>query len=137
MTHWIIEKFGRFTDVGSYRISESFIRAYTYVILSSQSSVRLHIISNTSSVLTAQKAFMNNFENIVNCRVDIWEDIKCYQDGLSYTLSKADYSVGEGIYMLPSDMSLKVKSRTAGHNNGGSLYLMVHLVWAGMIWSIL
>ena len=35
---------------------------------------------NRASALTAQKAFLNDFENIVNCRVDIREDIKLYQD---------------------------------------------------------
>ena len=40
--------------------------------------MRSRIIVNTASALTAQKAFLNNFENIVNKRVDISEDIKCY-----------------------------------------------------------
>ena len=93
-----------FTDVGLYRISES-VRAYAYLILSSQASARSSIVGNTVSALTAQSAFLNNFENVVNCRVDIREDIKRYQDTLIYTLSKVDYSVGENIYMLPSDMT--------------------------------
>ena len=105
MTHWIIEKSQGFTDVGLLRISES-VRAYAYLILSSQTSARSGIVENTASALTAQKAFLNNFEDIVNRRVDIREDIKCYQDTLSYTSSKVDYSVGENIYMLPSDMTL-------------------------------
>ena len=67
--------------------------------------------------LTAQSAFWNNFENVVNRRVDIREDTKRYQDTLSYASSKVDYSVGESIYMLPSNMNLKVKTGTVGHNN--------------------
>ena len=39
MTRWIIEKSVGFTDVGIYRISES-VRAYLYLILSSQASAR-------------------------------------------------------------------------------------------------
>ena len=39
------------------------------------------------SALKAQKAFSNSFENIVNCRVNILEDIKRYQDTLSYASS--------------------------------------------------
>ena len=46
MTQWIIEKSVGFTDVGLYRISES-ARAYAYLILSSQASVRSVIIGNT------------------------------------------------------------------------------------------
>ena len=60
---------------------------------------------------------MNNFQNVVNRRVNIQEDIKRYQDTLSYASSKVDYSVGENIYMLPSDMNLKIRSRTVGYNN--------------------
>ena len=60
---------------------------------------------------------MNNFEDIVNCRVNIQEDIKHYQDTLSYASSKVDYSVGEHLYMLPSNMALKIKTGTVGHNN--------------------
>ena len=60
---------------------------------------------------------MNNFENIVNRRVDIREDIKRYQDTLNYASSKVDYSVGENLYMLPSNMELKIKTGTVGYNN--------------------
>ena len=105
-----------FTDVGLLRISES-IRAYAYLILSSQASARSSIVGNMASSLTAQSAFLNNFEDIVNRRVNIQEDIKHYQDTLSYASSKADYSVGENLFMLPSNMKLKIKTGTVGYNN--------------------
>ena len=82
MTRWIIEKSVGFTIVGLLKISES-VRAYAYLILSSQASARLSIVENMASALTAQSAFLNNFENIVNRRVDIREDLKHYQDTLS------------------------------------------------------
>ena len=116
MTRWIIEKSVGFTDVGLLRISES-VRVYAYLILSSQASARSGIVGNTASALTAQSAFLNNFENVVNHRVDFREDIKHYQDTLSYASSKVDYSVGEHLYMLPSDMTLKIRSGTVGYNN--------------------
>ena len=116
MTRWILEKSVGFTDVGLLKISES-VRAYAYLILSSQASARSSIVGNTASALTAQSAFLNNFENIVNRRVDIWEDIKRYQDTLSYASSKVDYSVGESINMLPSNMTLKIKTGTVRYNN--------------------
>ena len=53
----------------------------------------------------------------MNRRVDIREDIKRYQDTLSYASSKVDYSVGENIYMLPSDMNLNIRSGTVRYNN--------------------
>ena len=39
MTQWILEKSDGFTDVGLYKISET-VRAYAYLILSSQASAR-------------------------------------------------------------------------------------------------
>ena len=116
MTRWIIEASDGFTDVGLYKISES-VRAYAYLILSFQASARSGIVGNTASALTAQSAFLNNFENVVNRRVDIGEDVKRYQDTLSYVSSKVDYSVGQNIYMLPSDMNLKIRSGTVRYNN--------------------
>ena len=116
MTRWIIEKSVGFTDIGLLRISES-VRAYAYLILSSQASARPSIVGNMASSLTAQSAFLNNFENVVNRRVDIREDIKRYQGTLSYTSSKVNYSVGESIYMIPSDMNLKIRLGTVGYNN--------------------
>ena len=89
MTWWIIEKSVGFTDVGLLRISES-IRAYAYLILSSQASARSGIVGNTASALTAQSPFLNNFEDIVNRKVDVREDIKRYQNTLSYASSKVD-----------------------------------------------
>ena len=105
-----------FTDVGLLRISES-IRAYAYLILSSQASARSSVIGNTASALTAQSAFLNNFENVVNRRVEIHKDVERYQDTLSYASSKVDYSVGEHLYMHPSDMTLKIRLGTVGYNN--------------------
>ena len=106
MTRWIIEKLVGFTDVGLLRILES-VRAYAYLILSSQVSARSSIVGNTASALTSQSAFLNNFEDIVNRSVNIQEDIKRYQDTLSWTCTKVDYSVRQNIYMLASNMELR------------------------------
>ena len=116
MTQWIIEKSVGFTDEGLYKISES-VRAFAYLILSSQASARSGIVGNTVSALTAKSAFLNNFENVVNHSVDIREDIKRYQKTLSYASSKVDHSVGQNIYMLPSDMNLKIRLGTVGYDN--------------------
>ena len=131
MTRWIIEKSVGLTYVGLLKISES-VRAYAYLILSSQASARSSIVGNMASALTAQSAFLNDLENVVNCRVDIREDLKCYQDTLSYASSKVDYSVGENLFMLPSNMELKIKTGTVGYNNKFS-YPMVTLVWGKMM----
>ena len=134
MTRWIIKNSQGFTDVGLLRISEN-VRAYAYLILSSQASATSRIIGNTTSTLTAQEAFLNNFKNIVNWRVDIREGIKPYQNTFSCASSKIDYSVGENIYMLPSDTNLNIKSGTVGYNNK---ILVSHRGFSlgKMIWSI-
>ena len=53
----------------------------------------------------------------MNRKVDIQEDVKRYQETLSYASSKVDYSVGENIFILPSDMELIIRSGTVGYNN--------------------
>ena len=97
-------------------MSES-VRAYVYLILSSHASMRSGIVGNTASALTAQSAFLNNFEDIVNRRINIEEDIKHTKTLFSYASSKVDYSMGENIYMLPSNMNLKIRSETVRYNN--------------------
>ena len=52
-----------FTDVGLLKISES-VQAYAYLILSSHASARSSIVENMAGALTAQSAFLNNFEDI-------------------------------------------------------------------------
>ena len=116
MFQWTIQSSNGFTDIGLVRISES-IHAYAYLILTSQASARVNIVGNTANALTTQQAYLNNFENIVNRRVDIQADIKRYQDTLNYASSKVDYSVGEELYMLPSDMNLRIRRGVSGYSN--------------------
>ena len=130
MTDWSIEKSLGFTDVGLLRISES-VRAHANLILSSQATARSHIIGNTASAFTAQKAFLNNFKNVVNQRVDIREDIKWYQNTISYASSKVNERMVLGVCMLPSNMNLNIRLGTVGYNNKN------HSVWERTIWSIL
>ena len=72
--------------------------------------------------------FFNNFENVVNRKVDIQEDVKRYQETLSYTLSKVDYSVGENLFMLPSNVELRSDRELSGIIIKFS-FLIVTLVW--------
>ena len=62
-------------------------KALGLLILISQASVRSGIVGNVTSALTAQKAFLNNFEDIVNRRVDI-RKISSITKTLSYASSK-------------------------------------------------
>ena len=116
MFRWVITSSEGFTDVGVNKIDES-IRAYVYLILTSQVGARSRIVGKDGKSLDAQRIYINNFENIVNRRVDTQEDIKRFQDTLNDASSKVDYSVGEDLYMLPSDMNLRIKQGVAGYNN--------------------
>ena len=116
VTCWIIKKSQGFTDTGLLRISES-VKAYAYLILSLQTSARFSTIENTSSALTAQKAFLNNFKNVANCRVDIQKTSNGIKTPLVMLPAGSITAWGEGIYMLLSNMNLNIRSGTAGYKN--------------------
>ena len=116
MTRSIVERSQGLTKPDLFMISES-VRTYDYLVLISQASAISLIVDKDASAFTVQRVFMNNFEDVVNRTVDIQQDIKRYQDTLNYASSKVGYSVGQGIYMLPSDMDLNIKTGVAGYNN--------------------
>ena len=82
----------------------------------SQTSTRGPIIGHEAQNLDAQRTFLNTFENIVNRRVNIPEDIQRFQKTLQYARSKVDYVIGEFIYMLPSNMNLRI-GKVKNYNN--------------------
>ena len=86
------------------------------MILTSQTSTRGPIVGHEARNLDAQRTFLNTFENIVNRRVNIPEDIRRFQNTLQYARSKVDYAIGEFIYMLPSDMNLRI-GNVRNYNN--------------------
>ena len=106
-SRWIIEKSDGLTTLGLQKLSES-VKDYTYLILTSQTSTRGPIIGHEERNLDAQRTFLNTFENIVNRRVNIPENIRRFQKTLQYARSKVDYVIGEFIYVLPSDMNLRI-----------------------------
>ena len=114
-SRWIIEKSEGLTTLGIQKLSES-VRDYAYLILTSQTSTRGPIVGHEARNLDAQRTFLNTFENIVNRRVNIPEDIRRFQKTLQYARSKVDYAIGEFVYMLPSDMNLQI-GNVRNYNN--------------------
>ena len=114
-SRWIIEKLEGLTILGLQKLSET-VRDYAYLILTSQTSTRGPIIGHEARNLDAQRTFLNTFENIVNRRVNIPEDIRRFQKTLQYARSKVDYVIGEFIYMLPSNMNLWI-DKVKDYNN--------------------
>ena len=64
--------------------------------------------------MDAQQLFKDTLKSLIN--VDLSIDIEKYQGVLEHALSKVDFSVGIGIYMLPSNLSLNI-GKTKGYNN--------------------
>ena len=88
--------------------------AYVYLVLSSQVQARSTIVGNSAPAVDAQQLFKDTFKSLIN--EDLSIDIEKYQGVLKHALSKVDFSVGIGIYMLPSNLNLSI-GKTKGYNN--------------------
>ena len=92
------------------------VRDYAYLILTSQTSTGSQIIGSGTSEFDAQRTFLNTFENIIVRRVYIPEDKLRFQEVLQYTRSKVNFVIGEKMYMIPSDMNLRI-GKIKNYNN--------------------
>ena len=61
-----------------------------------------------------RQLFKNTFKSLIN--EDLAIDIEKYQGVLEHALSKVDFSVGIGIYMLPSKLNLAI-GKKEGYNS--------------------
>ena len=67
--------------------------------------------------MDAQQVFKSAFKALISNRdYSIGVDIFQHQGVLEHALSKIDFSVGMGIYMLPSNLNLNI-GKTKGYNN--------------------
>ena len=73
-------------------------------------------MGNSAPAVDAQQVFNSAFKALINEDYSIVIDIRRYQGVLEHALSKVDFSVGIGIYMLPSDLNLNIE-KTKGYNN--------------------
>ena len=105
-SRWIMNSSHGLTKYGLEKVSES-IRAYSYLVLTSQASARHGILGVTAQSLAAQRILYDNLEDVINKAVSLEADIGRYQSTLKYARSTLDYSVGKGLYMLPSNLLLK------------------------------
>ena len=114
-TRWIITQSKGFTRRGIEKISR-FVRSYVYLVLTSQVQARSSIVGNSAPAVDAQKVFKSTFKELINEDYSIGIDIERYQGVLEHALSKVDFSVGIGIYMLASNLNLSI-GKTKGYNN--------------------
>ena len=103
---WIMPKSQGLTKQGLTMLGES-IRVYVDCLLTAQSSVRTSITGSSARNFEAQDLFVTGIEDYVKDDTLLHEDIKRYQEILSNAKSAVDFSIGKGIYMLPSDLTLK------------------------------
>ena len=87
------------------------MRAYVYLV-----QARSSIVGNSAPAVDAQQVFKSTFKALINEEYSIAIDIERYQGVLEHALSKSDFSVGIGIYMLPSNLNLN-NGETKGYNN--------------------
>ena len=66
--------------------------------------------------MDAQNVFKSTFKELINEDYSIGIDTERYQGMLEHALSKVDFSVGTGIYMLPSNLNWNI-GKTKGYNN--------------------
>ena len=104
LTRWIITQSKGFTKKGIEKISRS-VRAYVYLVLSSQAQARSSIVGNSAPAVDAQQVFKGTFKALINEDYSIGMDIERYQGMLEHALSKVDFSVGTGIFMLPNNLN--------------------------------
>ena len=114
-TRWIITRPKDFTRKGLGKISRS-VRAYIYLVLTSQVQARSSIVGISADEVDAQQVFKSTFKALINEDCSIGTDIERYQGVLEHALSKVDFSVGTSIYILPSDLNLNI-GKTKGYNN--------------------
>ena len=92
------------------------MRAYVYLTLTSHVQARLSIVGNSAPAVDAQQVFKSTFKALINEYYSVGIDIERYQGVLEHALSKVYFSVGTGIYMLPSDLNLSM-GKTKGYKN--------------------
>lgn len=109
---FIPEKSEGFTRAGAVRIDDS-IRNYVHCVLGSQAQTRSNILRS----LETQQYFVDLLEENIKSMFSIPESIAKYQDAITKTNSRVDYAVAIGLYMMPSDLGLKVGTLIGYNNN--------------------
>ena len=94
MDHYTVKVF---TRKGIEQISRS-VRAYVYLVLTSQVQARSSLVGNLAPVVDAQKVFKCMSKALINEDYSTGIDIERYQEVLEHALLKVDFSVGRHIH---------------------------------------
>jgi len=115
-TRFLLEKSVGFTRAGIARLNDS-IRTYIYCLLGAQVQARTAIIGQSGTSPDAQKQFVKNFEDAIYASLSIPDSIERYQNAINNSHSKLDFAIGSGLYMMPSDLVMKIGSLENYNNN--------------------
>ena len=115
-SRWVMPVSKGLTRQGVQMLSDS-IRVYTYCLLAAQSGVRASIIGSNANNFEAQTQFVNNLEDFIKKKSLLHGDIARYESILSNARSPVDFSLGSGLYMLPSDLRLKQPNDVQNFND--------------------
>ena len=110
-SRWIMPTSNGLTYKALNLLSDS-VRGYVYLLLSAQSGARRNIMDSPA----ARQIYLDNFNDVVERRVETAADIETYQHVLRYARSKVDFGIAEDVYMIPSNMLLKI-GNIEGYNN--------------------
>ena len=108
-SRWIMPQSEGLTYEALNLLSDS-VRAYVYLLLSSQASAKRDILNSPG----AKSIYIDDLEDIIARPVDTADDIKRYENVLNKARSKVDFAIAEQVYMLPSDMLLKIGDMYGG-----------------------
>lgn len=117
LTGWsdFIPKTSSFTEVGITKINES-IRAYVYALLGAQAQTKTSVLTPGTG-LDAQHQFVTIVESLINSEPDLEQSINQFQDSLQYAKTPLNFVVRPGLYLIPSDMDLRVGVHDGYNNN--------------------
>ena len=103
---WIITQSDGYTRKCIEKISRS-ERADVYLFITSQIEARSSIAGNLASAVYAQQIFWGTFKALINEDYSVSTDNERYQGVLEHAITKVDFSIATGVYMLPSNFKLK------------------------------
>ena len=84
------------------------------MVIICQVKTRSNIVGNSAPAVDAHQLFKSTFRALIN--EDLSIDIEKYQAVSEHALSKVDFSVGIGTYMLPTNLNLNI-GRKKGYNH--------------------
>jgi hypothetical protein len=115
-TRFMLQKSRGFTTAGIARINDS-IRTFIYCVLGAQVQARTAIIGQSGTSPDAQKQFAVNLHDAIYADLSIPDSIERYQNAINNSHSKLDFAIGSGLYMIPSDLVMKIGSLDNYNNN--------------------